>query len=1688
MRGAVLPLFHPRWSSVTPEGSPTRLYANVLRADGPCDVAAGCKAGAPGGSAGAPEGARAPCESGVFEEGIRSPYESEGDPHSEPRLCESYAATESEAQSAQLARPSSPGDSAVWGARGRQAALAAAGGVTPEALVGDAVAKGGWRESIGEEDGPMGCELTPPLGDAQVTPPQGEALAAPQQATPGVSVSIDLGHGVSAACESVETASARKRAGILRSSLASLGGGLAGLLGAGAAGAAGVATGVAGAAVAAVGRRYGGADDAATPTFGEPPEATAGRAESHAHAEAHHVAADEVAAADFTYLPGDESVVAADTAYMGLAAEESACAPEPADTDARAAAARAAAGIEVMLRDHENGKLSREENDDVVASSDADDEQQHSDAALPASLEALAAADVAVTPEATHFSPVKLTPAIGATTPYERAAFAVLQSVGKAMRASVDSDISEELEADDLEIEVDDRHSNEDGLSGESAALRRARESAYFAVPPTHVPPPHRLAASDAATRAAVGTALSGGYQSGAARDHAMRFLEDDGAALRRALALDGPLLDADGNHSDTDSEASGDPEVDLMGDAGGEEAAPPPHPKVLRLEVRQMRGAVLRKRTLALAMRKTVVLEVSLGAGEVPVASSAPLRWRGAAPMSLELAPEALEYLVPPATESTDMVAAPVNGEALAASIDEVRVVVEGGETQHGAMAADLAADLATVSASHASLSELLAATRARPPRGVGLRVALRVEGAAKPFATSVVPWASLRALLAARADGTEPLHTLRFSRAGGDADGDFAGEAALEARVSESEVVGEEAADEVDGPAQLEHALADAVAPSGLLAPAQAISASPVTVGAHEAYDALLAAALHASAVGEKKLRLGSPWVWLCAAVAQRFDVTPWYQSLRYAAHCLGGFASHSAECMGLLEELLVPALEAAAEGTLPRRERALLSGAKAAAADLCDRALAAYRTRAAREQGSLRSLRACLRLRERLGTLGDADTSLKAGAEALWRELTARAARATSDSSTSAAAGNVGAPRVSEGSVDAASLSDVDDTASLARPSSPGARVDGVAQAADRLGLLAGAVASEVRNDLAVEGVVAGWDDVPAARAPNFARVAGAVLGGRLCAAARTAAAAAAEPAASPAAIAASVRAAVALRECRIALAAWGLPGIVLDGIDAYGAAVRAWTAGLSERLVRAATTAPPPPARRGAALAERAAAPLPTAGGGGCLRFVEDAYHGFVDGVAPLAPVAATWPGDVFPALGRAAADIDKAALETLVAWWASARQNEASLTAAESLRAAAGAAARAMRGCTACATGSPPPSPRSSLAERCPESALVRDRFRLVTPARAAYVNSLKHMLEGARRSVSAALKMLAEGAPSDDCALSARAAAAAAASQLGASALTLEGLYAGAVTELEDEVARAALGGGGSAMAAALAEMGALLEESPEAFARLRRGSGGGRQGSVAAHHEGLPPDMDDAVAPLAGALAPRVFKEVCRGVWARCAQALRAALYNGGIGPTRGVEAAAAGRRSAGDVNPKAAAALLDKMTAYYRRTLEAALGKEMRPDDGREPAAARELRKVLQRVAGGSEAAHTKHPSRSKALRGSRGVLSPGKGQHHTHAGHGRRGSGASRRSSAGLTPCKELLDSVRATAAADPSSWLEAAPSEDKGKTLQALRMADSRENVRPGNGPDDPSSYVKRWREISTVDVSQSVALS
>ena len=83
---------------------------------------------------------------------------------------------------------------------------------------------------------------------------------------------------------------------------------------------------------------------------------------------------------------------------------------------------------------------------------------------------------------------------------------------------------------------------------------------------------------------------------------------------------------------------------------------------------------------------------------------------------------------------------------------------------------------------------------------------------------------------------------------------------------------------------------------------------------------------------------------------------------------------------------------------------------------------------------------------------------------------------------------------------------------------------------------------------------------------------------------------------------------------------------------------------------------------------------------------------------------------------------------------------------------------------------------------------------------------------------------------------------------------------------------------------------------------------------------------------------------------------------------------------------------------------------------------------------------------------------------------------------------RSSAGLTPCKELLDSVRATAAADPSSWLEAAPSEDKGKTLQALRMADSRENVRPGNGPDDPSSYVKRWREISTVDVSQSVALS
>lgn len=1222
------------------------------------------------------------------------------------------------------------------------------------------------------------------------------------------------------------------------------------------------------------------------------------------------------------------------------------------------------------------------------------------------------------------------------------------------------------------------------------------------------MPLAHRLAAADAATRAAVHTALRTEPHEPGAR-HALVFVDDDGAALRCALALDGPLLDADGNAGMFADESCTETEDDDGEDEPEAEPQSQP-PRELLLTVADLKGAVSRHRSRALLFRKSASVSVSLGEGDDAVRASAPMRRREPVKCALDLGDAASRYLVPSEAPGSDDAA-------------------EGGEPR---------------------------ATDALPsygeqPRGAGLTVWVRAGGACF---SAAVPWPALRAVLAAAgrdAPESVPLatesdkddevcgaddrpdlvsmrclpvrdrrpreshdgavHTLRFTRVEGDCEGEFAGEAALLLRVVEAEsyahsgVAGEEAHGPVDVD---EHVLAQGTLDTTSAVARVAVAVPFAPVSAHETYDALVCAALHTSLVGPRHLRCASEWQWLLDSVALRFGVSRHYQAIRYALHCLHGFASCSAECMALLEDLLGEPTRVASASVstdaLARRERVLLAEASERAVALCDRALAEYRTLGRRESSSLRSLHAALRLRNMLGVLTESDASLRKGAESLWREMSVRAAAATQQgactracrSGLKLAAGTDHAEGPGDSSSSGAS-SDDESPRSDACIEAERARPDPTAVTAERLALLAGAVAEEVRNDLAVERIVRSWNDVPVEDAPSFAAIAAAVLGRRLCIAARAAAEAAACTTVSPEAIAASVRAAVALRECRIALSSWGLPHVVLDGMDAYGEAVQQWVTGLAQRFVRMASVPPPPPARRGVPLANGATYALTSgARGSGCLSFVADAYHGLVDSVAPLAPLAATWPDEVFPALGKAAADIDAAALETLVEWWAQVREAEASLSAAESMRKSLEKVARACGRLTACLGGEPladsPGSPRGGACSA--EHALVRDRFRLVTPARAAYLNTLKHMLDAARRSVHAALRELADGAPTEECGARAKAAAAAASAQLRASALTLEGLYAAAVTELEDEVARAALGGGGVAMAASLADVSAVLAEAPEMYAALCRGNAG------TGTSPGLPADLDDAVGPLAGALAPRVFKEVCRGVWARSAQTLRAALYNGGLGPTRGAHAGVAyghpDRRRKGDASPQAATALLEALTAYFRGTLSRALGDEMRPEDGREPSAARELRRVLARVvgggAGGSASAHHRASSQQPTGRGRRdvggsgrkaGILSPVKGQSHRASAAGsRRPPSHARRSGsgAGLTPCKELLDSVRATAAADPSSWLETAPSEDRGRQRRRERGAEG------GGRAED--SYVSRWSEISSIHVSQSVALS
>ncbi|KAL3146191.1 hypothetical protein ABBQ32_002897 [Trebouxia sp. C0010 RCD-2024] len=124
----------------------------------------------------------------------------------------------------------------------------------------------------------------------------------------------------------------------------------------------------------------------------------------------------------------------------------------------------------------------------------------------------------------------------------------------------------------------------------------------------------------------------------------------------------------------------------------------------------------------------------------------------------------------------------------------------------------------------------------------------------------------------------------------------------------------------------------------------PSQPQGQLPVT--AWEAYDCLLAAAIHAEGRGCRKLVIKGDWKWLLAQFASTCGVRSTYAALAYLAWVVrADVISCSSDCLQLLTQGLKPLKAAQAQGGLLPEEAALLRAVEEAALTLLARCFEKY-----------------------------------------------------------------------------------------------------------------------------------------------------------------------------------------------------------------------------------------------------------------------------------------------------------------------------------------------------------------------------------------------------------------------------------------------------------------------------------------------------------------------------------------------------------------------------------------------------------------------------------------------------------------------------------------------------------------------------------------------------------------------
>lgn len=113
----------------------------------------------------------------------------------------------------------------------------------------------------------------------------------------------------------------------------------------------------------------------------------------------------------------------------------------------------------------------------------------------------------------------------------------------------------------------------------------------------------------------------------------------------------------------------------------------------------------------------------------------------------------------------------------------------------------------------------------------------------------------------------------------------------------------------------------------------PSQPQELQPVT--SWEAYDCVLAAAIHAEGRGRRKLAIKGAWEWLLAQFALTYGVRRTYASLAYLAWLVrADVISSTMDCLQLLTEGLKPLKATQAQGSLLIEEAALLRSTEEAA----------------------------------------------------------------------------------------------------------------------------------------------------------------------------------------------------------------------------------------------------------------------------------------------------------------------------------------------------------------------------------------------------------------------------------------------------------------------------------------------------------------------------------------------------------------------------------------------------------------------------------------------------------------------------------------------------------------------------------------------------------------------------------